>query len=188
MATVYGAILYSNGIDMVLPAHSGTPQVLRLIKTMMEQPREKRGSTTNLSLLLETAFRTIRRRSLIFIVSDFISLPGWDKPLGMLARRYEVLAIRLFDPLEYELPDIGYVIFEDSETGEQMYLDTHDKAFRHRFYDAAQRRDYELNAALSHAGVDVLSLSTDGDLVRQIIRFAVLRKQQKLTPASFIRK
>ncbi|MBI2832043.1 MAG: DUF58 domain-containing protein [Chloroflexi bacterium] len=180
-----GAIFYGGKVDRVLPAQGGKPQVLRLIKDMLGQPQLKRAPMTNLTPLFETALKMIKRRSLVFIISDFISAPGWEKSLGMLTQRHEVLAIRLFDPCELELPDIGPIIMEDAESGEQLLIDTHDKKFRQRFVEAAQRREYELNVAFRRASVDVVSLSTEGDLVKEIIKFATLRKQQKKSPASF---
>lgn len=179
-----GAILYAGKVERVIPARSGKLQVLRLIQDLQHQPRLKHTPPTNLTLLLENAARTIRRRSLVFIISDFISAPGWEKPLGVLTQRHEVLAIRLFDPREIDLPDIGPLIFEDAETGEQLYIDTHDKKFRKRFTEAAKRREYELNVAFARAGVDVLPLSTEDDLVKEVVRFATLRKQRKANPAA----
>jgi uncharacterized protein (DUF58 family) len=90
-----------------------------------------------------------------------------------------VIAIRLWDPRELELPDVGPIIMEDSETGEQMYVDTHDKNFRQRFQVAARQREAAINASLKHAGVDVLSLSTSDDMVRAIVRFASLRERRR---------
>jgi uncharacterized protein (DUF58 family) len=78
-----------------------------------------------------------------------------------------------------ELPDIGPIIMEDAETGEQLYVDTHDRGFRQRFQEAARRREAELNEAFKRSGVDALSLSTEEDLVRAIVRFATLRKQRR---------
>ncbi|MBI4295135.1 MAG: DUF58 domain-containing protein [Chloroflexi bacterium] len=180
-----GAVLYNGKVERVIPARGGKPQVLRLINELLRQPQLKRAPPTNLTTLLETALRIVRRRSLVFIVSDFISAPGWDKPLGMLTQRHEVLAVRLYDPREMELPDIGPIILEDAESGEQLYIDTHDKKFRQRFVEAARRREYELTVVFRRAGVDVVTLSTEDDLVREIVRFATLRKQRQKTPASF---
>jgi uncharacterized protein (DUF58 family) len=112
-------------------------------------------------------------------VSDFISASGWQKPLNLLNHRHEVIAARLSDPREADLPDIGMVLIEDSETGEQMYLDTSDARFRKRFNDSAQKREYNLNVAFRQAGVDPLSLSTEQDLVQAIVRFAGVRKERK---------
>jgi uncharacterized protein (DUF58 family) len=174
-----GAMLYGSRVERIIPARGGRLHVLRLINDLLKQPHLSRAPMTDLKVLLETAFGSIRRRSLIFVVSDFISTPGWERPLGLLSQRHEVLAIRLWDPREIELPDIGLVVMEDAETGEQLYVDTHDRKFRLRFQKAAQRRQAELNSAFRHVGVNVLSLSTEDDLVRAIVSFAAQRRQQK---------
>jgi len=180
-----GAILYADKVNGVIPAQGGRTQVLRLTNELLLQPSLRHAPLTDLAALLAAALRTLRRRSLVFIVSDFISAPGWHKPLGMLAQRHEVLAVRLYDPREMALPDIGPLILEDAETGEQLYVDTHDKHFRRRFVEAARRREYALKVAFDRAGVDVLALSTEDDLAQEIVRFATLRKQQQKAPAAF---
>ena len=182
-----GAIVYDGRGQHLVPARGGKPQVLRLIHELGAQPHLQRAPATDLRPLLETALRTIRRRSLLFVVSDFISAPGWARPLGLLARRHEVLGVRLYDRRESELPDIGSVVFEDSETGEQLFFDTHDRGFRARFVEAAARRERELAAAFRASAVDALALSTEDDLVRGILRFAALRRQRKANPAAFAR-
>jgi uncharacterized protein (DUF58 family) len=174
-----GAMMFNGGAQHMIPARSGKIQVLRLINDMMNQPRLPRAPFTNLNLFLQQALNSIRRRSLIFIISDFISEPGWEKPLSLLNQRHEVLAIRLWDPREMEMPDIGVVMMEDAETGEQLYVDTHDKKFRRRFYEAALQREADLTESFKRAGVDALSLSTEEDLVRAIVRFAQQRKQRR---------
>jgi uncharacterized protein (DUF58 family) len=183
-----GAIFYSGHIERIIPAQGGKLQVLRLIHDLLEQPHMKHAPPTDLSQLLETALRTIKRRSMIFIISDFISKPGWEKALTVLSQKHEVLAVRLYDPREIELPDIGTIFFEDAETGEQLFIDTHDKNFRKRFTEAAKKREYELQAAFNRIGIDLLTISTEDDLVREIVRFATLRKQRKMSPASFAKQ
>ncbi|MFH1032413.1 MAG: DUF58 domain-containing protein [Chloroflexota bacterium] len=182
-----GAIFYNGKINGFVPPQSGKRQVLYLINELLNQPRLKRSPPTNLAVLLEAAIRIIRKRSLVFIISDFISEPGWDRLLSILSRRHETLAIQLYDPRELELPDIGPIILEDAENGEQIYVDTHDKRFRDRFFDAAARHSHELQMLFQSLGIDVLKLSTDGDLVREIIRFAKIRKQRKLSPVSSVK-
>jgi uncharacterized protein (DUF58 family) len=118
------------------------------------------------------------RRSMVFVVSDFLSEPGWEKPLGHLVQRHEVVAVRLFDPLERELPDLGLVPLTDAETGEQMWVDTHDAGFRRRFARIAAEREARLREALARAGVDTLELSTDDDLVDAVVRFADMRRRR----------
>lgn len=177
-----GAIFYSGKVERVISAKGGRIQVLRLINDLLNQPRLYRAPPTNLTTLLDAALRSIKRRALVFLVSDFISTPGWDKPLALLAQRHEVLAVRLFDPREIELPDFGAAIFEDAETGEQLFVDTHDQKFRARFLQAAQRREYEISVTLRRLGIDLLHLSTDDDLVKAIVSFALARKQRTRRP------
>jgi len=174
-----GAMMFGDKIQHTVPARGGRMQVLRLINDLLKQPRLPRAQLTNLKVLFEGALNSIKRRSLIFIISDFISEPGWEKPLNLLNQRHEVLAIRLWDPREVELPDLGMVVMEDAETGEQLFVDTHDPKFRKRFFEVAQQREEALNRAFKRAGVDALSLSTEEDLVRAIVRFAKQRKQRR---------
>ena len=173
-----GAVLYGTGVDTVIPSGSGRVHVLNLLQRMSARPEESAAGKTNLRELLVAAQGIVQRRSSIFVISDFISEPGWEKPLAQLAMRHEITAVRLFDPLEMELPDLGLLTMNDAETGEQIVVDTHDLGFRNRFAAAAQRRETALLEALARAGVDTLELATDDDLMNAILRFAELRKQR----------
>jgi uncharacterized protein (DUF58 family) len=173
-----GALLYGTEVDTILPARGGRRHVLELLQRMAARPAEAAAGATDLRALLAAAQRSVKRRSTIFVVSDFISPPGWEKTLGQLAQRHEVTAVRLFDPLEMDIPDIGLVTMKDAETGEQLVVDTHNAGFRKRFKAAAERREGELRQALARAGVDTLELATDDDLVESILRFADLKKQR----------
>jgi uncharacterized protein (DUF58 family) len=177
-----GAMFFTGASDKVertIPAGGGKLQVLRLINDLLKQPQLTHAPFTNLTTLLNAGLHSIRRRSLIFVVSDFISEPGWERPLSLLNQRHDVMAIRLWDPREAELPDAGLLVLEDAETGEQIYVDTSDKKFRQRFAAAAKQREAALAMAFKRAGVDALPLSTDEDLVRSIVRFATLRQQRR---------
>jgi uncharacterized protein (DUF58 family) len=178
-----GAILYSGRVEAVIPAGSGRRHVLHILHRMLalaERPPAKGAppSETRLQELLQSAGHAIVRRSLLFVVSDFISEPGWDRPLAQLSQRHEVLAVRLYDPLEQELPDLGFVTMQDAESGEQLFVDTNDRGFRRRFAALAEAREDALRAAFAHAGVDVLELSTDDHLMDAVMRFADLRKRR----------
>jgi uncharacterized protein (DUF58 family) len=173
-----GALLYGTGVDRVLPARGGRAHVLQLLHAMQERPAAQDGATTRLADLLESAAGIVRRRSTVFVVSDFISAPGWERPLGLLAQRHEVVAVRLLDPLELELPDLGLITIRDAETGEQVLVDTHDAGFRKRFARIAAQREAELRESFGRAGVDTLELSTDDNLVNAIARFTDLRKRR----------
>ena len=176
-----GAMLYGSGVDAVIPARGGRQQVLQLLHTLQtrpEQPDNKNSGPTRLDELLDSAANLVRRRSTIFVLSDFISEAGWEKPLGMLAQRHEVVAVRLLDPLELDLPDLGLIPIRDAETGEQLLVDTHDAGFRKRFARIAAQREAQLRESLTRAGVDALELSTDGDLISALLRFTDMRKSR----------
>jgi uncharacterized protein (DUF58 family) len=173
-----GAIFYSDRVDAMIPAGSGRRHVLHLLDRVLKPGERKPGKETDLAELMEKAQSVIKRRSVIFVVSDFISRPGWNRGLALLARRHEIVAVRLYDPLEMELPDLGLIVMQDAETGEQLFVDTHDARFRRRFVEAAGRREAALRAALTEAGVDCLELATDDDLVEALMRFTALRKRR----------
>lgn len=183
-----GAMLYGArgvaGVDTVLPARGGRTQVLRLmglLDTPVDaSPQSPAHGPTRLADLLRSAALSLRQRSTVFVVSDFISEPGWELPLGELARRHDVVAVRLLDPLERELPDLGLLTLRDAETGEQLLVDTHDSGFRQRFARVAAQREAQLRESLARAGVDALELATDDDLFEAVRRFVQLRRQRTL--------
>ena len=174
-----GAVLYAGKVERTIPAATGRMQVLRLLNDVINLPRLQSAPYTSVSDLIEHALRTIKRRSVIFLVSDFFTAPGWGRSLGMLARKHEVVAVRLEDPRERELPDIGMVAMNDAETGESVFVDTHNAKFRKRFEEVVQKREAELHSAFTRCGVDVLTLSTEEDLVSAVLRYAALRKQRR---------
>ncbi len=174
-----GAVLYGGQVERILPARGGRLHVLRLIHELQQAPQLAQAPLTDVKALLEAGLHLARRRSLVVVVSDWISAPGWERTLGLLARRHEVVGVRLWDPREQEVPDLGLVVMQDAETGEQVTVDTHDRRFRQRFAEAAARREAALDAAFRQAQVDVVSLSTEDDLVRALMGFAARRKQRK---------
>jgi uncharacterized protein (DUF58 family) len=173
-----GALLYGSGVDSVIPTRGGRRHVLHLLHSIQSRPLAAESGTTRLRDLLEAAANSVKRRSTLFVVSDFISEPGWERPLALLAQRHEVVAVRVLDPLELDLPDLGLMTMRDSETGEQILVDTHDKGFRKRFARIAAERETSLRETLAKIGVDALELSTDDDLVEAIVRFADMRKRR----------
>ena len=183
-----GAVLYGHKVEGVQPPGSSRLHVLSLLQRM-RRPKAERGSGTGTALadLLATAAGVIKRRSLVFVVSDFISAPGWQDGLARLARRHEVVAVRLFDPLEMALPDVGLVTIEDAETGEQLLIDAADPAFRERYAAIAEQQEAELRDGLARSGADTLELATDDDLLDAMLRFADLRRHRARlkTPVRF---
>ena len=173
-----GALLYGVGVDTVIPAGSGRRHVLRLVHAMLQRPQHADKGSTKLAELLQSAAAMTKRRSTVFVVSDFISEPGWEKALGLLAQKHEVIAVRLVDPVEMDLPDLGLVTMRDAESGEQLLVDTHDPKFRARFARIALEREAALRNSLAMAGVDTLELSTNDDMVQSVLRFTALRKRR----------
>ncbi|HTJ99215.1 MAG TPA: DUF58 domain-containing protein [Bordetella sp.] len=174
-----GALLYNGApgaLPAIVPARSGRRHLLHLIDRMDAVPAAARGET-RLRELLDHARGVVKRRSALFVVSDFISTPGWETSLGLLARQHDVVAVRLIDPLESALPDLGLVVLQDAETGEQLLVDTHDTAFRKRFVEAAAVREAGLHNAFTRAGVACLSLATDARLDLALLRFAQQRRR-----------
>jgi len=176
-----GAIFYGSQAvpRKTIPARGGRLQVLRLMNELLRQQPLQRAPLTDLTPLLQGALNALKKRSLVFILSDFISAPGWERALALLNRRHEALAVRLWDPSERELPDLGPLLLEDAETSEQLYVDTHDRKFRQRFAQAAAQREAELQHAFKRAGVDLFSFATNEDLVRALVRLAMERRQRR---------
>jgi uncharacterized protein (DUF58 family) len=194
-----------NEKNQVIPARGGRRQVLHLLDRMlhpsplgaahdridpMHGRKEKNdrkakggdapvgGKGTDLGELLSEAQQVIKRRSVVFVISDFISTPGWGRALELLARRHEVVAVRLYDPMEMEIPDLGLILMQDAETGEQIFLDTRDRDFRKRFVKLATEREATLRVALVNAGVDCIELATDENIAEALLRFTELRKRR----------
>ncbi|HEY7270878.1 MAG TPA: DUF58 domain-containing protein [Dehalococcoidia bacterium] len=179
-----GAMLFSANVDEVVPAKGGQIQALRVIHQLVRPDRKTTPGATNLEQILDQAGKTFRRRSLVFVVSDFISAPGWEKSLTRLARKHEVIAVWVRDPREEEIPDIGPVVLEDAETGEQIYVETQNRKFRERFRNLVDQRRQQIERTFARNGIDVLALTTEGDMARDLGRFAMLRRQTRQRQAT----
>lgn len=180
-----GALFFGSALETVIPARTGRRHLLHLLDRMLKKPVQSapsgtssNSSGTDLAHYLHEAGQSIRRRSLVFVVSDFISSTDWGPALARLALRHEVIAVRLADPLESALPDLGMVTLCDAETGEHLLVNTHSAKFRERFATVAAAREERVRAGFAHAGVDALELSTSGDIADEVFRFAALRKRR----------
>jgi uncharacterized protein (DUF58 family) len=193
-----GALLYDNRARQTIQPMTGRNQVLRLAHELLqptepaEPPkltsrslRRRKPATdavggpnsTNLADLVTAGSALVRRRSLVILVSDFISAPGWEQPLSKLTQRHEVVAIRLVDPREYELPTSGVLVLEDTETGEQLVVDTNNPGFRSRLLAGAQAQEETIKSTTQRIGVDLHTMSTTEDLVGALIRLAERRRR-----------
>jgi uncharacterized protein (DUF58 family) len=181
-----GGLLGGAGNAGWLPARGGRAQVMHLLQQMEKRHAPQKGDE-GLAGWLQAAGRGLRRRSTVFVVSDFISPAGWELPLARLAERHDVIAVRLVDPLEQALPDVGLLTLRDAETGEQLLVDTHDRLFRQRFARAAAAREQAMRESFAKAGADALELTTACDLPDAIARFADLRRRRARRLAAPVR-
>jgi uncharacterized protein (DUF58 family) len=172
-----GALLFPNRV--LLPPRTGRRHVLRLVHALIRSESPANGGRTDLAEALRSLHRMLRRRSLLFLVSDFLAPEGWEGPLRHLARRHDVIAVRVTDPAERELPDVGVVTFEDPETGEQVRVDTSDPAVRRAYRELVAAREERLQRVFRGAGVDVLTLSTHASIVEPLVRFVALRRRRR---------
>ncbi|SNT54994.1 Protein of unknown function DUF58 [Asanoa hainanensis] len=164
-----GAILYDNRAHRVVPPRTGRDHVLRLTDLVTAPTADRGGGSTDLAAMLRLAAASARRRSLVFVVSDFIGEGDWSGELTRLALRHEVVAIRVVHPAELELPDLGLVLVEDAETGEQLLADTGDPLFRERLRAEVEARESMVDGALARTGVAAHRVRTDEDLVEVLV-------------------
>jgi uncharacterized protein (DUF58 family) len=185
-----GAVFFDSRVRETIPPGHGRNQVLRILSRLIRAPGEsgtrRQGAdrttapgVTDLAVALRAALGIVRRRSLVVIVSDFVSQPGWQGLLGQLARRNDVVAVQVVDRREFELPATGMIYVEDAETGEVIFVDTDDPGFQQRLRAGADERQATLVADLRSAGMDLFTVSTDEDLVRALFRIAQLRRRRR---------
>ena len=187
-AMIHAGAGADGGSMSVLPARGGRRHVLHLIDRLMAAtpPPPAAGMRTDLTQLIRQAQQGIQRRSVVFLVSDFISEGAWPDALDLLSRRHEVVAVRLFDPLEQALPDLGLIVMQDAETGEQLYVDTHDRGFRRRFAQAAAAREAAVRDTLSQLGIDCLELATGEAIDEALLRFIDARRRRSQLAAGSV--
>ena len=175
----FGALLFAARPLSFIPPATGRSHLLRLLAGIRQHPRQVERGSTDLGAALARAHAVIRRRALIMIVSDFLVPDGWQPALRRLAQRHEVTAVRLYDPRERELPDVGLITLEDPETGKQLIVNTSDRKLRERYRQAAVTQAEQLHGELARSGVDQFELSTDADLLPALIRFLHTRRVRR---------
>jgi uncharacterized protein (DUF58 family) len=177
-----GAILYDNRLQRVIPARTGRTHVLHLTHELTRPvPVRPDGTTTDLDAMLRLVASTARRRSLVFVISDFIGDVDWEPALTRLSHRHEVVTIRIVDPMELDLPDLGLVLIEDAETGEQLLADTSDPLFQLRLRAQVDARELVVDSSMRRARVASHRISTDQDLTQALVDM-VRRSKRRRAP------
>jgi uncharacterized protein (DUF58 family) len=178
-----GAILYDNRLQRVIPPRTGRTHLLYLTHELTRAAPGRAGGsdgrTTDLAAMLHLAAATARRRSLVFVISDFIGDVDWEPALTRLSQRHEVVTIRVVDPMELDLPDFGLVFVEDAETGEQLLADTGDPLFQQRLRAEVDAREFAMASAMRHAGVTAHRVGTDQDLAEALVDMVLQSKRRK---------
>jgi uncharacterized protein (DUF58 family) len=160
---------YDTGVVRIVPAGTGRRHALRIGAELARTADPGGGSTTDLAAMLDAAAKLARRRALIVVISDFIGDGDWGRSLLRLTPRHEVVALRVTDAADDELPDAGLVVIEDAETGEQLVIDSGDPLLRARLRAGVEERDVRLAAGMRRAGVPLHRIGTDADLVTALI-------------------
>ena len=175
-----GAILYDNRFQRVIPPRTGRTHVLHLTDELTRpMAGDPDGRTTDLGAMLHLAASAARRRGLVFVISDFIGDVDWEPALTRLSQRHEVVVIRVVDPIELDLPDLGLVVVEDAETGEQLLADTSDPLFQRRLRAEVDARERAIESSMRRAGVTAHRIATDQDLAWALIDMVRRSKRRR---------
>jgi uncharacterized protein (DUF58 family) len=174
-----GAITFADRPLAIIPPGTGRAHAIRLLARLGEASTPTGNGPTDLAAALDHAGRVIRGPAVVLVISDFLVPDGWEPALRRLTVRHEVVAVRLSDPREGDLPNVGLLTLEDPETGRQLIVDTADRRLRERFRAAAVAQSERLKAALAGCGVEVLSLGTEADLLPRLAAFLDARRQRR---------
>ena len=165
-----GLLVFTDRVELLIPPRKGRSHVLRMVRDLLVF--EPDGSGTDVRLALETVSLLLKRRSIVFLISDFLTAPeSYRQALQLTGRRHDLAAFDLQDPMEGEMPDVGIILLEDAETGDRRWVDTGNSAWRREFSERVVRLEEDKRETFASAGVDRVSVTTDGDYVPALATF-----------------
>jgi uncharacterized protein (DUF58 family) len=165
-----GLMIFTDKVELYIPPRKGRRHVLRLIRELLAFEPESDG--TDIQLALDSMNQILKRRSIIFLVSDFLDEPErYKKALHMANRKHDVIAVDLHDPLETDIADVGLIALEDAESGELVWVDTSDPIWRKKFASQTDQFRESRKRVLASAGVDHININTDQDYVKALTLF-----------------
>ncbi len=170
-----GLLLFSDHVELFIPPRKGRSHILRLIREILYF--EPKGRGTDPASALTYLNKVVTRRSVVFLISDF-QTPNMSRELSVTARRHDLIAMPIVDPCEEILPDVGLLMLEDAETGEQIEINTSDRSIRADFVAAADERRSELNRLLRRNRIDSIALKTNEDYLPALRSFFRLRERR----------
>ena len=165
-----GLLLFTDRVELLVPPRKGRSHVLRMVRDLLVfQPV---GSGTDIRLALDMVHQMLKRRSIVFLVSDFLADPeSYRQAMLVTNRRHDVVAFDLNDPLEYEIADVGLLALEDAESGQLRWVDTGSKEWKRDFTDSVTRLEEGKREVFTAAGVDRISVTTERDYVAELGAF-----------------
>jgi uncharacterized protein (DUF58 family) len=170
-----GLLIFTDEIELYIPPKKGISHMLRLIRELLNFKMSRRK--TDIRQALDYAAKVMRKRATVFLVSDFIET-DFKKPLSLLNKRHDVIAVSVRDRAEIALPNVGLIEFTDAETGEVVTVDTSSRQFRNKYGDMCTQRFDELQGMLRTVNVDCISISTDKPYIQDLIRFFHMRHRR----------
>jgi len=170
-----GLLIFTDRIELYIPPKKGSRHILRLIRELLSFRMPKRR--TNIPLALDYVAKVIRKRATVFLVSDFIET-DFKKPLGLLNKRHDVIAVPVRDRVEIAMPSLGLIELQDAETGQIMLVDTSSQRFRSRYGGHSARRFDELRSLLRSVNVDLIPIATDKPYINDLIQFFHMRHRR----------
>jgi uncharacterized protein (DUF58 family) len=171
-----GLLIFTDRIELFIPPKKGSRHVLRLIRELLAFRMPKRK--TNIPLALDYIAKVARKRATVFLVSDFIET-DFKKPLGLLNRRHDVVAVPVRDRVEMAMPALGLIELQDAETGQIMLVDTSSRSFRNQYGDRSSRRFNDLKGLLRSINVDMIPIMTDKQYINDLIQFFHMRHRRR---------
>ena len=173
-----GLLIFTDKPELIVPPRKGKRHVLRMVRDLLVFTPEGRG--TSIESALDTINRVVKRRSIIFLISDFLVEPeSLRRPLAATNRRHDVIALDLHDPMEHQIPDVGLMALEDAETGELEWVDTSNKAWREAFEARTLDLEQQKRRLLSSLAIDHIQISTDKDYVVELNEFFARRSRRR---------
>ncbi|MCB0701486.1 MAG: DUF58 domain-containing protein [Ignavibacteriae bacterium] len=171
-----GVIFFSDKVEKYIPPKKGKSHILRIIRELIEfEPESKK---TNIGAALEFFTSVVKKRAIVFLMSDFIS-PQFENPLRIVVKRHDLVAVKLYDEKENHLPNIGLVNVEDSETGKTMWIDTSDKKTIAKFEKERSDYNFKLESLLMKNKVDIIKLRTDESYIIPLRQFFKNRESRR---------
>lgn len=169
-----GVIFFTDRIEKFIPPKKGKSHILRIIRELIDFKPD--GIKTDIGLALRYFTNMIKKRSIAFLISDFIGT-GFNDPLKIASRKHDLVAIRIYDQYESQMPDIGLIRLQDAETGELLWVDTADRGVRERYHRNWALKQQELDSVFARSGIDQAKIATDQNYVQPLIN--LFKKREK---------